>query len=128
MWSFGTHSTNWYGPAPARIAAEVLAVLLRAVGEIVASACIPRAARSAEPPPIRFSLTVWVSTTSTLWIGSRSLMKSDLVGGSLVSSMLNLTASASKAVPSWNLTSLRSFKIIVFSSGVSHDSTSPAGG
>ena len=58
------------------------------------------------------TLAVWLSTTwVSLYGPSEAAADLDFVAGSTMWSKVTLTAFASKAVPSWNLTSCRSLKV-----------------
>ncbi len=82
------------------------------------------APRSGANAVLRLNFTVFASTTVTVSTELRSPVRCEFAVV-LYLSMFHFTESASKAVPSWNFTSVRRVKVTVFPSvDVSHFSAS----
>src|SRR6478735_10467253 len=111
MRSRDLRSTNWYGPAQTGAAANSPAFSVAALGETIMPARSLRLASSGTNGSDRLNFTLSAASASTLATGASSALRLES-GMDFMRSILNLTAAASNAVPSWNVTFWRSVKVI----------------
>ena len=118
-------SVSVYGPEPASFC-EMSVPLASAVGLIISPGRCARTVGSAASGAVRLIVTSYGPLTVTPETLARKPRTGDSVAAS-VRSMLTLTASASNGVPSWNVTSSRSFRSSPSPSGVNAHSVASIG-